>query len=97
MGFDSPQDYKTIWELRFTNYDFVEMNASGKYIIIAGLIIVVIGVIVLLFGNKLSFIGKLPGDIHVKRENFSFYFPITTMILLSILISGILWFVRRIS
>ena len=70
---------------------------TGKYIILAGLIIIVIGVIIWLFGNKLSFIGRLPGDIHVKRENFSFYFPITTMILVSLLLTIILWIVRKLS
>ena len=70
---------------------------TGKYIILAGLVIIVIGVIVWLFGNKLNFIGRLPGDIHIKRENLSFYFPITTMILVSLLLTLILWIIRRLS
>ncbi len=39
-------------------------------------------------------LGRLPGDIHVQRDGFTFYFPITTMVLLSLLVSGILWLVR---
>ena len=72
------------------------MNATGKYIIIAGLIIVVIGVIVWLFGNKLSFLGRLPGDVRIEKENYSVYIPITTMILVSLLITGVLWVMRKI-
>ena len=70
---------------------------TGKYIVIAGVIIIVIGMIIWLFGNKLSFIGRLPGDIHVKKENFSFYFPVTTMILASILLTLIMWLIRKAS
>ncbi|MAC95329.1 MAG: hypothetical protein CMC96_07495 [Flavobacteriales bacterium] len=71
------------------------MQESGKYIIYIGIGIILIGVIVYFFGNKFSFFGKLPGDIRVEKENFSFYMPITSMILLSIVISGILWFIRK--
>ena len=62
-------------------------NNTGKFIIIAGFIIVIIGVIWYFFGDKLSFIGRLPGDMRIERENFSFYFPVTTMILLSVVLS----------
>ena len=58
-----------------------------KYLIFFGVLIVVIGVIVYLLGDKLHWIGRLPGDIRVERENFRFYFPITTMILLSLLLT----------
>ncbi len=51
--------------------------------IIGGLIILV-GAIVFLFGDKLGFLGNLPGDIKIERENTKVYFPITTMILLSL-------------
>jgi len=63
---------------------------TGKYIAIAGALIVLIGVIVYFFGDKLHWIGRLPGDIRIEKENFKFYFPITTMILASILLSIIL-------
>ncbi|AKF24802.1 membrane protein [Sulfurovum lithotrophicum] len=63
------------------------MEEIGKNIIIMGLVIVVIGVL-LTFGDKLPFsLGKLPGDIVYKKENFSFYFPITTSIILSVVLS----------
>ena len=69
---------------------------AGKYIILAGLLIVVIGAIVYFFGNKLHWIGRLPGDIRVEKENFRFYFPITTMILFSVLLTVIVNLIRRI-
>jgi H+/Cl- antiporter ClcA len=71
------------------------MQALGKTIVIIGIIIVIVGIILWLFGDKLNWFGNLPGDIKVKKENFSFYFPITTMILLSVVLSLIVWLVRK--
>ena len=68
---------------------------TGKYIIIIGAAIVVIGLLVYFFYDKLNWFGRLPGDIRIERDNFRFYFPITTMILLSVLISAILWVIRK--
>jgi hypothetical protein len=63
------------------------MAEIGKSIIFIGIMIVVIGII-LLFSDKLPFnLGKLPGDISYKKGNFSFYFPITTSIIVSIVLS----------
>ncbi len=67
----------------------------GKWIIIAGMAIVVIGIIVYFFGNKFHWIGRLPGDIRIENENSRFYFPITTMIIFSILVTIILHFIRK--
>jgi hypothetical protein len=61
----------------------------GKIIIIVGLLLVVIGFIIML-GSKFPFIGKLPGDIVIERKNYSFYFPITTCIIISIILTFIL-------
>jgi hypothetical protein len=60
---------------------------TGKYILLAGGLIVLVGLLVYFFHDKLHWIGRLPGDIRVERENFRFYFPLTTMILFSILLS----------
>ncbi|MCB0660927.1 MAG: DUF2905 domain-containing protein [Saprospiraceae bacterium] len=60
---------------------------SGKVIIFIGIAILCIGIIWYFFGNKLGFLGNLPGDIKIERDNFSFYFPITTMILLSLILN----------
>jgi uncharacterized membrane protein len=62
----------------------------GKYIIIFGLIILIVGIIVYFFHDKLTWIGRLPGDIKIERNNFRFYFPITTMILVSLLLTLII-------
>lgn len=67
------------------------MNSeTGKLIIVAGAIIVLAGILVYFFSDKLSWIGHLPGDIKIERENFRFYFPVTTMILLSLIINLII-------
>ena len=69
----------------------------GKYIIVTGIIIVIIGIVIYFFSNKLNWIGRLPGDIRIEKENFRFYFPITTMIIASILVSIIIQIIKRIS
>jgi hypothetical protein len=69
---------------------------TGKYILIAGMFIVLIGAVVYFFGDKLHWIGRLPGDIRVERENARFYFPITTMILFSLLLTIIINLIKRI-
>ena len=64
------------------------MNSqTGKWIILAGIIIVVIGILIYFFSDKLNWLGKLPGDIRIEKENFSFYFPITTMIIISVVLT----------
>ncbi len=67
----------------------------GKILVIIGIVIVVIGAVIWLAGDKLSWFGNLPGDIRVEKENFRFYFPITSMILLSLVISFLWWLIRR--
>jgi hypothetical protein len=71
------------------------MQSVGKTVVVIGIIIVIAGLIIWLLGDKLNWFGNLPGDIKVKRENFSFYMPLTTMILLSIVISFIIWLIRK--
>ncbi len=72
------------------------MNSeTGKYIFIIGLIIVIAGIAIWLFHDKLHWIGRLPGDIRVEKGNFRFYFPITTMIILSVLVTIIIQVFKR--
>ena len=66
----------------------------GKLFIFIGLLLVVIG-IVFIVGNKIPFIGKLPGDIAIERNNFNFYFPITTCVIISIILSLIFWLLGK--
>ncbi|WP_136523360.1 DUF2905 domain-containing protein [Geomonas ferrireducens] len=70
------------------------MPSFGKSLIILGLIIAAIGAI-FTFAGKIPWLGRLPGDIYVKKENFTFYFPLATSIIISLLLSLILWFFRR--
>ena len=70
----------------------------GKTLIVLGLGIVVLGVIVSLLGKwpgegtGLGWLGKLPGDIFIKRDNFTFYFPLGTSIIISVVGSLLLYF-----
>ncbi|MBI2007537.1 MAG: DUF2905 domain-containing protein [Candidatus Blackburnbacteria bacterium] len=61
----------------------------GRVVIVIGIVLVVLGSLIWFFG-KLPFLGKLPGDIMVQKDNFSFYAPVATMILISIFLSIIL-------
>ena len=70
------------------------MSDLGRSLLILGCIIAFAGA-VLMFSGKLPWLGKLPGDIYVKKENFAVFFPITTCILASLIISLILWLIRK--
>lgn len=70
---------------------------TGKWIIITGFIVVLAGIIIYFFHDKLHWIGNLPGDIKIERENFRFYFPITTMVLISLVINLIIRLFRWIN
>jgi hypothetical protein len=74
------------------------MEGIGKILLIVGGSIVILGLI-LIFSQHIPFLGKLPGDIFVKRDGFSFYFPIVTFLIVSLLITiivnGILYFLHR--
>ena len=68
----------------------------GRYLIVLGLVIVVIGVVLVLAGKFPGLrIGRLPGDIYIERGNWTFYFPLATSILLSIILSLLLWLLNR--
>lgn len=71
-----------------------QFQPLGKLIIILGVILIIIGVVVLFWG-KIPFLGKLPGDIYIKKDNYSLYIPLASSILLSIIISIIMYFFRK--
>jgi hypothetical protein len=70
------------------------MNDLGKLLVIIGLLTVAVGLLIW-SGFGRSWLGRLPGDIHYSRENFSFHFPIVTCLLLSVLLTLLLWFFRK--
>ena len=71
------------------------MNILSKTIIVCGIILIAVGV-VLQFASKIPWLGRLPGDIYIRKENFSFYFPLTTSIIISIVLSLLFYlFVKR--
>lgn len=75
---------------------FCLMNSeTGKWIIIIGVFIMLAGVIIYFFHDRLHWIGRLPGDIRIEKENFRFYFPITTMIIISLVLTAIIQVIKR--
>lgn len=66
----------------------------GKLLIILGAVLFLLGVLFQLTG-RLPWLGRLPGDIVIRRESFTFYFPLTTSILISVILSLVLWLFRR--
>jgi hypothetical protein len=70
------------------------MTDMGKWLIVLGLVIAATGII-LTFAGKFPWLGRLPGDIFIKRENVSFYFPLATCIIVSAIVSFVLWLFRK--
>ena len=72
-------------------FDFSNL---GRFFIMIGLIIAGIG-FALIFAGKIPWLGRLPGDFFFRGKDFSFYFPLTTSILISVILTLILWFINR--
>ncbi len=70
------------------------LQEFGRILIILGIVIAVVGLLLTGFG-KLSFLGRLPGDIFIQRKHFTFYFPITTSILISLVLSLLLYLISK--
>ncbi len=70
------------------------VTGIGKTLILIGVLFIAIGGVFLL-AQKFPWIGRLPGDIHIKKEGFSFYFPVTTCILISLALSLIAFLLGR--
>lgn len=72
------------------------MNSdTGKWVIIIGAFVILAGVIIYFFHDKLHWIGRLPGDIRIEKDNFRFYFPVTTMIIFSIVLTLIITIIKK--
>ena len=70
------------------------MGGLGKALIFLGIALVALGLLFSL-GGKISWFGHLPGDFYIQRERFTFYFPLTTCLLISIIVTAVLYFFRR--
>ena len=70
------------------------MAGLGKSLIYIGIVLVIVGVLFSV-GGKIPWLGHLPGDIYIRRERFTFYFPVTTCLLLSIIVTLFLYFFRK--
>ena len=70
------------------------LGGIGKALVLFGIVIAGLGLLLML-SDKIPWLGKLPGDIHIRRDSFSLYFPITTSIILSILLTVIIALFRR--
>jgi hypothetical protein len=71
-----------------------DLTGMGRVLIVIGLVIAGVG-LVMVFAGKIPFLGKLPGDFLFRGKNVSFYFPLTTSILISVILTLILWFISR--
>ncbi len=72
----------------------LDFSGFGKVLIIIGVVIAGLGFLLLL-GAKIPWIGRLPGDFYYKGKNFTFYFPLATSIIISIVLTIILMFISR--
>lgn len=72
----------------------MDMGSLGKTLIIFGIVLMGVGLL-LTFVNKMPFLGKLPGDICIQKKNFTFYFPLATSLLISVILSLIFWLFSR--
>lgn len=70
------------------------LNSLGKSLVVFGLLLAAAGLI-LMFAERIPGIGRLPGDIIIRKKNFTFYFPLATGLLISLILSLILWLISR--
>lgn len=71
------------------------MNGLGRPLIVMGLLLVAAGLVVSFAPKLPTWLGRLPGDISIKRDNFSFHFPLVTCLIISAIISLIMWLLRK--
>jgi hypothetical protein len=69
-------------------------NGLGKLLIVCGGILIIVGAAIVLLG-KIPWLGRLPGDIYIERRNFTFFFPLTTSILISVILSLVVYLLSR--
>jgi hypothetical protein len=70
------------------------MNDLGRALVVVGLVVALVGVVLMLVG-RVPGLGRLPGDIYIQRGNWAFYFPLATSIVVSVLLTALLWLFGR--
>jgi hypothetical protein len=74
--------------------DEATVNDLGRTLIVLGIVVVIVGALLTVAG-RVPWLGRLPGDIHIQRENWSFYFPLGTSIAISLLLTLLFWLFGR--
>jgi hypothetical protein len=72
----------------------VPVGDLGRFLVVVGMLIIAVGLVLIVMG-RVPWIGRLPGDISIQRGNWSFYFPLTTSILISVILSLVLYLIGR--
>ena len=70
------------------------MAPLGKVLLVVGSVLAGLGLLLLL-ADRVGWLGKLPGDLVIRREHFTFYFPLTTCLIISVIVSFLIWLFRR--
>jgi Protein of unknown function (DUF2905) len=70
------------------------MNDLGRTLVVMGLVVALVGVLLMVAG-RVPGLGRLPGDIYIQRGNWSFYFPLMTSIVISVLLTVVFWLFGR--
>jgi hypothetical protein len=88
-------EYAGIFVIFDSSKKLLMPQTLGKYIIFIGIILVIAGLLLHFGGDRLKWLGHLPGDIRIEKENFRFYFPVTTLIIVSVLLSLIVNLIKK--
>ena len=87
--------HRSDWFIIFVSITLQNMEQIGKILIVTGIILFVAGLLLYFAGNKLNWLGHLPGDINIVKENVRIIIPVTSMILLSVVLSLLLYLIRK--
>ena len=68
---------------------------TGKYVIIFGVLVIITGIIIYFFHDSFKWIGRLPGDVNIRKENFRFHFPWVTLLLISLVLTLLINVIRK--
>ena len=72
----------------------LSVSDAGKLLIVCGLLIAAVGVVIVLAG-RLPWVGRLPGDVYIQRGNWTFFFPLATSIVVSLVLTLLFWLIGR--